>query len=178
MTRSLVVEGERGDRLEGVGGVELEADFGEAAGEVDPFEWGSYGVELLLRRRAEVRGMQRIREEGVLNISGDELLMLLLVLEAEGDTAGGFVFEWVLHQGCHCSVDVSAIGEDRVEWRTRERGSEFFLRHLAERVVVAVEEPMKVRMIRLVTSGELAENEGLEEPAGVGEMPLHRTGLR
>jgi hypothetical protein len=56
----------------------------------------------------------------VLDVSGDEFLMLLLVLEAKGDTTGGFIFEWVLHQSCHCDVNVSAVGEDRVEWRARE----------------------------------------------------------
>ena len=37
--------------------------------------------------------MERVGEEGVLDVGGDELLVLLLVLEAEGDAAGGFVFE-------------------------------------------------------------------------------------
>jgi len=163
--------------LESVGEIEFKSDFGEAAGEVDPFEQGRYGFWLLLHPRIEVRGMQRIGKESVLDVCGDELLVLLLVLEAECDAAGCFVFKRVLHQGCHCSVDVSAVSEDGVERWARERGSEFFLRHLAERVVVAVEEPMKVGMVRLVTGGKLAEKEGLEEPAGVGEMPLHRTGL-
>ena len=40
----------------------------------------------------EVGGVEGVGEEGVLDVGGDELEVLLLVLEAEGDAAGGFVF--------------------------------------------------------------------------------------
>ncbi len=53
--------------------------------------------------------MERVGEEGVLDVGGDELLVLLLVLEAEGDAAGGFVFEGMLHEGDHGGVDVGAV---------------------------------------------------------------------
>ena len=46
----------------------------------------------------ELRGLRGRRgggvgEERVLDVGGDEFLVLLLVLEAEDDAAGGFVFE-------------------------------------------------------------------------------------
>ena len=40
--------------------------------------------------RFQVGRMERIGEEGVLDVSGDEFLVLLLVLQAEGDAAEGF----------------------------------------------------------------------------------------
>ncbi len=121
--------------------------------------------------------MQRVGEEGVLDVGGDELLVLLLVLEAEGDAAGGFVFEWVLEEAVHGGVDVGAVGEDGVERRAGEGGAELLLGHVAEGVVVAVEEPVEVGVEGLVGGDELAEDEGLEEPAGVGEVPFDGAGL-
>ena len=56
--------------------------------------------------------MQRIGEEGVLDVGGDQFLVLLLVLEAERDAARGFVLQRMLHQDGHGGVDVGAIGED------------------------------------------------------------------
>ncbi len=122
VARGLVVEGE------GVSGcgVEGEADLGEASGEVYPVERRGDGL-VLLRRGFEVGRVERIGEEGVLDVGGDEFLMLLLVLEAEGDAARGLVFEGMLHEGNHGGVDVGAIAEDGVERRAGEGGAEFFL---------------------------------------------------
>ena len=72
---------------------------------------------------------------------------------------------------------MGAVGEDGVEGRAGEGGAEFFLGHVAEGVVVAVEEPVEVGMEGLVGGDELAEDEGLEEPAGVGEVPFDWAGL-
>ena len=74
-------------------------------------------------------------------------------------------------------VDVGAVGEDVVERRAGEGGAEFLLGHVAEGVVVAVEEPVEVGVEGLVGGDELAEDEGLEEPAGVGEVPFDGAGL-
>ncbi len=144
----------------------------------DPVERRGDRLVFLLSGSVDVRRVERIGEERVLDVGGDELLVLLLVLEAERDATGGFVFERVLQQHDHGGVDVSAVGEDGVERRAREGGAKLLLRHVAERVVVAVEEPAEVGMEGLVAGDELAEDEGLEEPAGVGEMPLDRARLR
>ncbi len=125
----------------------------------------------------EVGGVEGVGEEGVLDVGGDELLVLLLVLEAEGDAAGGFVLDGVLEERGDGGVDVGAVGEDGVERRAGEGGAEFFLGHVAEGVVVAVEEPVEVGVEGLVGGDELAEDEGLEEPAGVGEVPFDGAGL-
>ena len=72
---------------------------------------------------------------------------------------------------------MGAVGEDGVEGRAGEGGAELLLGHVAEGVVVAVEEPAEVGMEGLVGGDELAEDEGLEEPAGVGEVPFDWAGL-
>ena len=64
----------------------------------------------------EVGGMQRVGEERVLDIGGDELLVLLLVLEAEGDAARGLgaggEFGRSFEQAGDRLVDVGAVIED------------------------------------------------------------------
>ena len=90
---------------------------------------------------------------------------------------GGFVLGGVLEEALDGGVDVGAVGEDGVEGRAGEGGAEFLLGHVAEGVVVAVEEPVEVGVEGLVGGDELAEDEGLEEPAGVGEVPFDGPGL-
>jgi hypothetical protein len=63
--------------------------------------------------------MKWIGEERVLDVGGDQFLVLLLVLDAEGDAAGGLVFSRVLQETLNGCIDVSAIGEDEVERGTR-----------------------------------------------------------
>ncbi len=123
--------------------------------------------------------MEGVGEEGVLDVGGDELLVLLLVLEAEGDAAEGLGVGrgGALEEAGDGGVDVGAVGEDGVERRAGEGGAELLLGHVAEGVVVAVEEPAEVGVEGLVAGEEVGEDEGLEEPAGVGEVPLGGAGL-
>jgi hypothetical protein len=67
---------------------------------------------------------------------------------------------------------VLAVGEDLVQRRAGEAGAQLLFRHLAERLVVAIEEPVEVRMEGLVVGDELGQDKGLKEPGGVGEVPL------
>ena len=59
--------------------------------------------------------MERVGEEGVLDVGGDEFLVLLLVLEAQGNAPSGFIFERVLKEHLHGGIDVGTVGEDSVE---------------------------------------------------------------
>src|SRR5215831_11861635 len=104
--------------------------------------------------------------------------MLLFVLNAEGDAARSLVFGGKLEEALDGGVDVSAIGENGFERRAGEGRAEPLFRHIAQRVVVAVEEPAEVGVEGRVAGQELGEHEGLEEPAGVREMPLDGAGLR
>ena len=106
----------------------------------------------------EVGGVQRVGEEGVLDVGGDEFEMLLLVFEAQGDAARRLRPRWGAGAGWRWpAVDVGAVGEDGVEGRPGEGGAKFFGGHVAEGVVVAIEEPEEVRMEGLVGGDELAE---------------------
>ena len=54
--------------------------------------------------RARVGGVERVGEEGVLDVGGDEFEVLLLVLEAESDAAEGFVFGRSARAGGRCAA--------------------------------------------------------------------------
>ena len=58
--------------------------------------------------------MERVGEEGVLDVGGGELEVLLLVLQAQDDAALGFVFGHVGEQALDGRVDVAAVGENLV----------------------------------------------------------------
>src|SRR5580704_356481 len=98
--------------------------------------------------------MQRIGEERVLDIGGDQFLMLLLVLKTERDSPGSLILERMLHPCDHGSVHMAPVGKNGIERRPRERGAKLLLRHIAERVVIAVEEPMELRVKGLVSGGK------------------------
>ena len=108
----------------------------------------------------------------VFGLDDGELKVLLLVFEAEDDATLGFVFGHVGEKALDGGVDVSAVGQDLVEGRAGEGSSQLLFRHLAEGTVVGVEEPAEVGVEGLVVRDELGEYKGLEEPGGVGEMPL------
>ena len=72
-------------------------------------------------------------------------------------------------------TDMPAVGKDLLERRTRQQAA---LRPRVTRTdadIVGIEQAAKLRMKRLVARDRLGEHEGFEKPAGVGEMPLHRT---
>ena len=54
---------------------------------------------------SRVGGVEGVGEEGVLDVGGDEFEVLLLVFEAEGDAADGFVFEG---DGCEGGAAMAA----------------------------------------------------------------------
>ena len=122
--------------------------------------------------------MQWIGEESVLDVGGDQLLVLLLVLEAQGHAPGGFVVHGLRQKPFDGVVDVSPVGEDLIERWPGEAGAQLLLGHVAKRVVVGVEEPEKVGMEGLVAGKEVAQQECLKEPGGVGEVPFNWTRLR
>ena len=199
----LVIEGEGG----GIGGVGGDTDVGKTAGigeegggkrgfggtapahDHPPFAalGGGDGGGLVEGGGYAVGGVERVGEEGVLDVGGDELEVLLLVLEAQGDAAedlGGDVLRSLGGGGVQgeemldVAVDVGAEAEDLGERRAREGGAELFLGHVAEGGVVGVEEPVEVGVKGLVGGDEGGENEGFEEPGGVREVPLDGAGFR
>ncbi len=92
MARGLVVEGEglRGSAGSGVTPISMRpgAKLIQSSGGAMP------GPGCQARRWLEaVGGVERVGEEGVLDVGGDEFQVLLLVLEAEDDAADGFVVD-------------------------------------------------------------------------------------
>ena len=179
MARGFVVEGEGVD-IVWVGRCADADDAGTGGGagsEADPVERrgdavGTGGDLVWLRRREAVGGVERVGEEGMLDVGGGEFEVLLLVFETEDDAALGFVFGHVGEETLDGRVDVATVGKDLVEGRAGEGRAELFFRHLAEGAVVAVKEPVEAGVEGLVAGDELGEDEGLEEPRGVREMPL------
>jgi hypothetical protein len=105
--------------------------------------------------------------------------MLLLMFEAKGDAAGGFGGEIVrgFKQAGDLCIDMCPVGEDVPERWAGEAGAERFGGHVSEGVVVGVEEPVEVGVEVGVVREEFAEDEGLKEPGGVGEVPLGGAGF-
>ena len=177
MARGFVVEGKGKE----VGGIGRDADFGEAADEGLEVCFGVPARRLDRQGGLKVRRMQRIGEERVLDVGGDELKMLLLMLKAEHNATQDVILlerGQVREQGDDGCIHVGAVGEDGVRRRAGEAGAEVLGGHVAEGVVVGVEEPREVRMEGLVLGREGSEDKGFKEPAGMGEMPLDGAGLR
>ena len=178
VARSFVVETE-GVRWVGLGG---EANLGQSGGEGDPVERGSDAVGGGFCGEGAVGRMKRVGEQGVLDVGGDQLLVLLLVFEAKAYTttgldAGGGVWQG-LEQARNRGVHMGAVGEDVRDGRARKAGAEGFGGHVAEGVVVGVEEPVEVGVEVGVVGEKFAEDEGLKEPGSVGQVPLGGAGLR
>lgn len=180
VARGFVVEGEGVEGV-GVGGDAGSYDagvLGGAGGEVEPVEgWGHAVADGWGGGEREIGGLERVGEEGVLDVGGGQLEVLLFVLEAEDDAALGFVGCDVGEEALDGGVNVTSVGEDLVEGRAGEGGAELLFGHLAEGAVVAIEEPFEVGVEGLVASYELREDEGFEEPGGVGEVPFDGGGF-
>ena len=162
MPRGLVVEAEAGPRR---------TDLHEALREVD---------ERRRPRRARravevvpVRGTQRVRAEGELQVRDDQLLVLLLVVQAEFDAGANLVVA-AREQRPHGLVHVRPVGVHLLHGRPRQRAALRPRERLADAVVVGVEERLEALGERPVPLPEGLEQEGLEEPGGVREVPLGR----
>ncbi len=125
-----------------------------------------------------VRGAERIRVEGVLDVREDELLVLLLVVQPELDDRTRVVVRVASleapHQPQDGVVDVAPVGEHLGERRARQEAPLAARRRRAHGLVVGVEQEREARVERAVADHVRAEHEGLEEPARVGEVPLGR----
>ena len=160
MSGRLVVE------REAVAGV---ADVDEAAVVVQPTAGMRGGGDDGRVRVGRREGMTRQQMEGV---HQDQLLVLLLVVDAELDQVellGGRVG---IEQSVHRLVDVVAVVDDPlVGWPGQQAALGPRLT-ASDRLVVAVEQVRE-----LVVEGRLVEHEGLEEPGGVTEVPLRGAGV-
>ncbi len=165
MTRTLVVEGKA------VAGM---ADLDQAALEVDPAHrrialdrWGT---------RWRIGRLQRIERQHVLGIHQDQLLMLLLVIEAELEQRMP-IAAVPLDQVDRGLGDMATIGQDLLDAGTRDHAALRARMARPDGLVVGVEEIFVGRIVDAIVARVRAQQEGLEEPRRVCEMPLGRAGV-
>jgi hypothetical protein len=165
VARSLVVEGEAGTAVADPAHALLEALEAERRRD-RPRRLG---------KRA-IGGPQGALAEGVLEIGEHQLLVLLLVVEAElhHPQQTGRVVGPALQPREQLPVDGRAEAHHLVEGRAREEtapGTGVLGTH---RVVIGVEQEAVVGVEGAAPGPGPLEHEGLEEPGGVGQVPLHR----
>ena len=125
-------------------------------------------------RPRQVDRVEGIPRQDVLDVHEEELLMLLLVMEAQDDQLGQTGLIRMLEQWRHGSVDMGAVARDVLDARPREEPALGAGVPGADSLVVRVED-VRVRIVEhVVTAGVLSEQERLEEPRDMGAVPLRR----
>ena len=125
-----------------------------------------------------VRRIQRALRQQVLDVGEDQFLVLLLVLQAEFEQRRQFLVVGVLGQQARdAAVDVGAVGAHFGHRRARQQPALGARMAVADAVVVGVEQDPERRMERLELRFQPFEDEGLEEPGGVRQVPLDRAGV-
>src|SRR6185503_19107720 len=108
----------------------------------------------------------------MLDVGEQELLMLLLVMKSERDRV---VLIEVLEKLEHVLVDITAILEYLLDGRSSHETALRTTVSLASLNVVRVEEVRVPRIERHIMRIPLPQNERLEKPARVSQVPLRRT---
>ena len=120
--------------------------------------------------------LERVLGEGREDVGQQQLLVLLLVIDAELDQ-----FERRRRQlgqsALERLVDVRALVADLVQRRAAEHSALGPRMPLALALVIAVEQVGEALVERPVAGHMIAQNEGLEEPGRVGEVPFGRRGV-
>jgi hypothetical protein len=166
VARPLAIEGEAVGRS---------ADLDDPARPPGAVERGR-GRRRFGRRARPDRRLQRILGEGGEHIGQHQFLVLLLVVEAELDQAKRRRRK--IGKGSEQGlVDRGAIGPDLVEARAAQHAPARPRMPLALAVVIGVEQIGVAFVEGRIALDVVAKHEGLEEPAGVGEMPFGRRGF-
>src|SRR5438874_11432252 len=114
----------------------------------------------------------------MLDVSNNQFLVLLLVVQAQFDKPK---HAWVVAFGqkaLHGEVDVFAVARDFSLCGPRHHSARGSFRPLTYVVVVGVEEEPKAIIKSTIPRQVRRQNECLEEPGGVGPVPLYRAGLK
>ena len=104
--------------------------------------------------------------------------MLLLVVDPQINQFHRFRRKILCEQVDHRLVDIQTIGVNFVETRPRQNVPQGPQRAIANRVVVRIEEAAEGWMIRPEILHVLRQDEGLEKPSGMCQVPLRGTGVR
>jgi hypothetical protein len=163
--RQLVVEGEA---------VAAVADLDQPTLDVDPAHPVGVGDRA---PGAGVGGLERVEREHVLDVHQQQLLVLLLVVEAQLDGVGELVERAVVeagHQVTHPGVDVAAVEAHVVGPGPADHAPLGSGVARPDGLVVAVEEEPVVVLERREPLLVVGQDEGLEEPGDMGAVPLGR----
>ena len=166
VTGTLVVEGEL------VAGV---ADAHDAARVLGPSRdrRGAVG-DRRLERELAVRRAERVARQDVLDVGEQQLLVLLLVVEAERDKEGDLVGGASVEQALHSDVDVLPVVGDLGDARAGDDAALVPRLPVPDSVVVRVEQVAERIVVEAVAAVLRREDEGLEEPGRVRPVPLRR----
>ena len=167
MAGTLAVEGETATVM---------ADVGRPLASLDPGQRSGRGARAAFARRPDRRGQRVLREE-VKDVSEQQLLVLLLVMAAERDQIARRRRQ-VVERPCDRGVDMGAIGANVVKRRPAQQPARRPRNPRALGLVIAVVEEGEARVEGTVAGNEVAQDEGLEEPGRVREMPFGRRSVR
>ncbi len=176
MARALVVEGEA------VAGV---ADLVNATGEGDERSARRRCIQRRVPGGGGLRGAigrpQGVAREDAENVGQKQFLVLLLMGDAKNDQRGDARPRGVIgagHQLIHRGVDVGAIGGDLADGGARQQAPVRSRMTRAQGLVIGIEQEAVAGIEKPVAVKIRLEQEGLEEPGGVRQMPLGRAGVR
>jgi len=109
----------------------------------------------------------------MLDVGEDKLLVLLLMVQAQGD---GTLQACIRANLLHGRVDMGAIGKNLVQAGTGQHSAARPGMPGTQSLVIGIEQIGETWIEPLVT-GPASQDRGLEEPAGVRQMPFHGTGI-
>ena len=125
--------------------------------------------------------MGRVLRKGVQDVGEHQLLMLLLVMQPDLDNRNDFFqrrLVCAVQKLADRGIDMSAIGGHLLDTRT---GNQSALRPRmpgACRNIIGVEQEAEALVEFAVVRGVRLQQEGLEEPGGVGAMPFRGARVR
>ncbi len=170
MTRGLIVEGEAG-----TGVADLHDPAVEDA-ELRRRDGSCFQVEDALPAR-QIGGLQPVLRQQVEHVGEEQLLMLLLVGEPQHHQGGKVrIRSGIGQQGVHGGVDMVAVGHHLRGAGTGDHSPRSARLSIAQGLVIGVEQVLERRIERFAPPRQ--EQEGLEEPGRVSQMPLGRARVR
>src|SRR5580700_4031134 len=112
------------------------------------------------------------------NVCEEQLLVLLLVVTAQfhelRDSRGSILLQQLLNAG----VDMLTIPNDRLECWPSQQASAWARMACADGLIVGVEQEIKMLVEYPIPRQMRYEEEALEEPRRMSQMPFRRAGVR
>ncbi len=125
--------------------------------------------------------MQRILGKNVFDIGHEQFLMLLLMMQADRENRLDLIeqlFVGAFEQFLNVGIDRAPKAISFRHRRPRDESSQIAPVHVARSVIIGIKKVGVFRNFRLVARHPDFQNESLEEPARVREMPFGRADVR